>query len=152
MKINRKKLVSWLLVILWMALIFHLSHQPVEVSRELSKGVTEKIVEVVEKIEPNKEFNLSRANHLLRKSAHFFSYFFLGIFLASALRKSGLSGYKLIGIAVLISVLYAISDEVHQLFVPGRGGQFKDVIIDSSGAIVGIVVYKFVGMLRSKIN
>ena len=35
-------------------------------------------------------------------------------------------------------MLYAISDEVHQLFVPGRGGQVKDIVIDSAGAIVGI--------------
>jgi VanZ family protein len=59
----------------------------------------------------------------------------------NALRRSGAYGYRSIVLALLICVLYAISDEVHQLFVPGRGGQVKDIIIDSAGATVGIGVY-----------
>ena len=47
-----------------------------------------------------------------------------------------------IAVAVGICVLYAISDEVHQLFVPGRSGQFKDVFLDSGGAIVGAALYR----------
>lgn len=45
-------------------------------------------------------------------------------------------------------MIYTISDEIHQLFVLGRGGQIKDVIIDSSGAVVGIGGYKFFKNVR----
>ena len=47
-------------------------------------------------------------------------------------------------LALIVCVLYAISDEVHQMFVPGRGPGIKDVLIDSAGATVGIGVYMFV--------
>lgn len=50
----------------------------------------------------------------------------------------------------MICILYAISDEVHQLFVPGRGGQVRDVIIDSAGAIAGILGYNGLSRIRSK--
>lgn len=145
---NYKTIFSWLLVILWMILIFYLSHQPVKQSNNLSKEITKVIVETVEKIVPDKEFNLSRFNHLLRKNAHFFSYLILGMLLLNSLKNSGIESYKAIYIALGVSILYAISDEVHQLYVPGRGGQVKDVIIDSLGASLGIIIYK--GLYRLK--
>lgn len=134
-----------LLVALWMALIFHLSHQPATKSNGLSKGATEIIVETVEKVAPKIDINKSSFNHVIRKNAHFFAYLILGILVANGLRSIGVIGYKAIGFGLLICVLYAISDEIHQLFVPGRGGQVKDVIIDSAGAIVGILVYRRFG-------
>lgn len=134
----KRKIYPWLLVILWMALIFYLSHQPANTSNGLSKGATEIIVETVEKIAPSVDINIKSFNHNLRKNAHFFAYLVLGILVANGLRSSGVSGYRAIGLAILICSLYAISDEVHQLFVPGRGGQVKDIVIDSAGAIVGI--------------
>ncbi len=139
---KHKIIFSWLLVILWMLLIFYLSHQPVEKSNSLSKDITKVIIETVEKIAPNKEFNLSRLNHIVRKNAHFLAYLVLGVLLLHGLKKNKIIGNKAILIAISISVIFAISDEVHQLFVPGRGGQIKDVIIDSAGALVGIIIYK----------
>lgn len=68
---KHKIIFSWLLVILWMLLIFYLSHQPVEKSNSLSKDITKVIIETVEKIAPNKEFNLSRLNHIVRKKRTF---------------------------------------------------------------------------------
>ena len=113
--INIRKILPWLLVILWMSLIFYLSHQPVAKSNKLSKGRTE--------------------------NAHFFAYLILGLLVVNGLRSSGILGFKNMGLAILLCLLYAISDEVHQLFVPGRGGQVKDVLIDSAGSISGIVMY-----------
>ena len=43
-------------------------------------------------------------------------------------------------LAFLICVIYAISDEIHQLFVPGRAGQVRDVLIDSAGSLLGIII------------
>jgi VanZ family protein len=148
------KFLSWTAVILWMALIFNLSSQVAEQSNELSTGITEVIVKTVEKVAPQAEFNIKSFNNVLRKNAHFFAYLVLGILVLNALRRSGAHGYRSLMIALGICVLYAISDEVHQLFVPGRGGQVRDVIIDSAGACVGIGVYWVVGKLvkRHKIR
>lgn len=146
--INKSKVVPWLLVILWMSLIFYLSHQPVAESNRLSRGITEKIIEAAEKIDSSKDFNLGRINHILRKNAHFFAYLVLGIFVVNGLRSSGVVGIKSIGFAIVICVLYAISDEVHQLFVPGRGGQVKDVLIDSVGSISGVMIYGIANRIK----
>lgn len=144
----KRKVLPWLLVILWMALIFYLSHQPATKSNGLSKDATEIIVETVAKIAPKVDINKRSFNHIIRKNAHFFAYLVLGILVANGLRSSGVIGYKAISFALLICVLYAISDEVHQLFVPGRGGQVKDVLIDSAGAVVGIGMYN--GFIRRR--
>ena len=141
------KFLSWTAVILWMALIFNLSSQVAEQSNELSTGITEVIVKTVEKVAPQAAFDIKSFNNILRKNAHFFAYLVLGILLLNALSRSGVNGYRGVILALGICILYAISDEVHQLFVPGRGGQVKDVIIDSAGAGAGIGFYWVVSRL-----
>ncbi|MFJ8064743.1 VanZ family protein [Psychrobacillus sp. NPDC096426] len=136
-----KKILSYIAVILWMALIFYFSHQPAHESNELSTELTEVIVTAVEKVAPHSDFIVGNLNHLVRKNAHFFIYLVLGVLLIHSLRLSGVLGYKGMGLALFICVMYAISDEVHQLFVPGRGAQLRDVVIDSAGAFVGIGIY-----------
>ena len=148
---NRITIISWTAVILWITLIFNLSSQAEEQSNQLSTGITEIIVKTVERIVPQTDLDIYKSNHIVRKSTHFFVYLVLGLLVMNALRRSGVYGYRSIVLALLICVLYAISDEVHQLFVPGRGGQVKDIIIDSAGATVGIGVYLLissVGKLR----
>ncbi len=145
-----KKILSWILVILWMGLIFYLSHQPAAESSELSTGITEVIIQTIEKLAPNVELDIRNLNHIVRKNAHFFAYLVLGVMVINALRASGVRGYNSIGLALLICVLYAISDEVHQIFIPGRSGEVRDVLIDSAGASVGILVYMVVGRLVGK--
>ena len=148
------KILSWTAVILWMILIFNLSSRVAEQSNQLSTGITEVIVKTVERVAPNVEFDISSFNHIVRKSAHFFAYLVLGVLAMNAFRRSGVQGYKSIMLAAAVCVLYAVSDEFHQLFVPGRGGQAKDVFIDSAGATVGIVVYLLINRVavRSRKN
>jgi VanZ family protein len=70
----------------------------------------------------------------LRKIAHAAEYAVLGALLARALRRSG--------IAVALGTLYAVSDEVHQAFVPGRLGSPLDVAIDAAGVVCGVVLWE----------
>jgi VanZ family protein len=135
------KILSWTAVILWMVFIFNLSSQEVEQSNQLSTGVTEVIVETIEEVAPNADLDVKRINHKVRKNAHFFAYLVLSILVLNALRRSGVYGYRSIILAAALCVTYAISDEIHQFFVPDRGGQIKDVIIDSAGMIAGIGIY-----------
>ena len=71
---------------------------------------------------------------VLRKIAHAAEYAVLGALLARALRSPA--------VAVLAGVLYAVSDEVHQAFVPGRLGSPVDVAIDAVGVVAGVVLWE----------
>ena len=71
---------------------------------------------------------------VLRKLAHAAEYAVLGALLARALGRSSL--------AMAIGVLYAVSDEVHQAFVPGRLGSPVDVAIDAVGVVCGVLLWQ----------
>lgn len=139
--------LSWIAVILWLAFIFYLSHQPATESNNLSTGVTEVIVKTVQNIVPKVDFDIRSFNHLVRKYAHFIVYLVSGVLVINILRIIGMRGYRSILLALGLCVLYAISDEVHQLFIPGRGAELRDVLIDSAGASVGIGLYLFIGKM-----
>lgn len=148
----KRKVISWLLVILWMGLIFYLSHQQAAQSSHLSTGITERIIAIIDRVTIGIEIDLAELNHIVRKNAHFFAYLILGILVINALKSNGIKGYKSFFIALLICIVYAISDEVHQLFVPGRAGQVKDVMIDSAGAIVGVSGYLALEKLKIRLK
>ncbi len=138
---NWIKIISWMAVAGWMAVIFYLSHQPAEESNALSSGITEMIIVFLKGILPDTELDLRELNYYVRKNAHFVAYFILSLLTMNAFGRSGVKGRKRIIRTMFICVLYAITDEIHQLFIPGRAGLVKDVFIDSLGAAAGAVVY-----------
>lgn len=76
------------------------------------------------------------ADFFIRKFLHFFIYFGLYFTFFKATKD-----YK---ISFVLSVLYAISDEIHQYFVPTRGAKITDIIIDSAGALLAwYLLWKF---------
>lgn len=76
----------------------------------------------------------------IRKLAHFSIYTVLGITNMCHMSTYSIVRYKRIGCSLIIGMLYAISDEIHQLFVPGRSGQMTDVLIDTIGVLFGICI------------
>lgn len=134
------RVFSWSAVVGWMALIFYLSHQPASASASLSFGVTDWLLSVIRVALPSWGLELDQFHFFVRKAAHFFAYFVLGVLSFHAFLKSGVHVRKSVIFAFLFSVLYAISDETHQLFVQGRAAQVLDVLIDSVGAFFGIIV------------
>lgn len=78
---------------------------------------------------------------ILRKLAHVGEYAVLALLLVRALRLHGLSPKRVVLAAACVSVLYAVSDEVHQTFVPGRNGVWRDVGIDAVG-IAGAALWR----------
>jgi VanZ family protein len=78
---------------------------------------------------------------LLRKGAHMGEYALLVWLLARALRLSSVQPLTALGVAVLLSLLYAVTDEWHQTFVPGREGTLRDVVIDGVG-IIGMYTWR----------
>lgn len=146
-----KKFIFWLPVILWMLLIFYLSHQPGAASSELSSGVTDAIIKFASSFIPSADFNLDFLEHFVRKNAHFFAYFILGVFVLNALSRGKRMTVFKAGMALTICMLYAISDELHQYFIPGRSAEVRDVLIDSSGALTGILIFLLIKR-RSKMK
>ncbi|WZL82823.1 VanZ family protein [Vallitaleaceae bacterium 9-2] len=137
---NKFKLRYWILPIFWMGLIFMFSHQPATQSGKLSSSITEKVLQVLENFVPNITSELDWWHGFIRKNAHFFIYFILGILLMNPLKKSQVK--RPYTAAFVISALYAVSDETHQLFIEGRVGTIYDVLIDTSGALTGLLLYK----------
>ena len=134
-------ITSWIAAILWMTLIFIFSSQPAVESSKLSTGITNNGIKVIEQVKPNAKFNIIGFEHIIRKNAHFFIYLGLSILIMNTLIRSGIRKYRCIIGTLLICIIYAASDELHQVFVAGRGAHVSDVMIDSAGSALGILLY-----------
>lgn len=90
---------------------------------------------------------------LLKKGAHALEYAILAVLLYRALRRTGVVGHVGRWTWVL-AALYAVSDEVHQLFVPGRQARVWDVLIDWLGAAMAIWLVRRwrMGKITSRLN
>jgi len=141
-----KRKTPWLLVLVWMGLIFFLSSQQAADSNQLSAGITKFIMDLISGIFPGLSPQVQWLNHIVRKNAHFIAYFVLGLLHINALVLNGKKSRKAFLMALAISFLYAVSDEFHQTFVPGRSGELRDVMIDTAGALTGIGVYMLIVM------
>ena len=76
---------------------------------------------------------------VVRKLAHFSIYAALGFCLFRGISPFVIKPSHCFWVALALCFLYACSDEIHQLFVMGRSGQFTDVLLDSFGACIGIL-------------
>ena len=79
----------------------------------------------------------------LRKNAHAFEYALLAVIVSNLLFMVGLKGKNALTTIMFICLLFAVGDEFHQLFVPGRTSLVSDVLIDFSGSLVGIGLFYF---------
>lgn len=135
-----KKYVKFGLLILWMALIFFFSSQ---VSDD-STVTTNIVINILYKIycafvSPPKDI-LTFTEIVfkpVRKIAHFSEFAILG--LLAYINIKDFKTNKAIIYSALLCLIYSISDEIHQIFVPGRACTLIDVLIDFCGSIVGIL-------------
>ena len=150
-----KKTIFAVLLVLWMGFIFSMSCENAEKSSNTSGQTIRVVLSAVPEFEKQPEevkVNIiEKLQFIVRKSAHFIGYMILGI-LASGLILQYENINKKYPLAFLICVIYAISDEIHQLFVPGRAGQVRDVLIDSAGSFLGIILVMAFEKLLIKIN
>ena len=79
----------------------------------------------------------------IRKFAHLSEYFILSILVSLYIQCYKINLNKIIIMSFIICVLYACTDEFHQLFINGRSGEMLDVLIDSIGVILWLVIYYF---------
>lgn len=133
------------LVFVWIGLIFSFSSQDAQTSSALSGSFVESIVGAIEIFEPNfsDRFDTRVLHSFIRSSAHFFLFFFLGIFSLNALRIFFTDWFRLVVDATLFSMIIGITDEIYQSFIPGRAMMIEDIFIDTVGAFVGSVFLAF---------
>lgn len=141
------KYFSWLPAMILMVIIFIFSSQIATTSDENSLPIAQVAYEIYEnisnqEIEQSKEQNIINGiNTFVRKSAHFLEYALLSFLIAFHIWACNKKVNVIFLMAIIFSFLYASSDEFHQLFVEGRSGQFRDVLIDTSGAVLGSLIF-----------
>lgn len=151
------KLLSFVPALLVMIMIFAFSAEDSDNSSSTSRGFTKSVVSIVdsslnlELTAEQKDIAVEDFEHLIRKLAHFTEYMLLGISVFIPIFIFYVRGYTVYFISWIFCIVYASSDEFHQLFISGRSASPKDVMIDSLGALTGIVIIGFVCHLHAKL-
>ncbi|MCR5825180.1 MAG: VanZ family protein [Oscillospiraceae bacterium] len=133
---SRYWLTLWIAVSLAVAvLIFCFSSQPASESGTISRGMLRWLLSLVGYTPEQLPETL---HHYLRKAAHFTIYALLGFCLRGAFDAQ--TRVPPLPCSIGAAALYAMSDEFHQSFVPGRGPQLSDVLLDTAGAALGVLM------------
>lgn len=118
--IFRKIVLYWSPPILWMGLIFYFS------SRTRISVADDYIV-----------------NFLFFKTLHVAEYAILYFLIFRSLNILKINAKRVFFYSLIISILYAISDEIHQLFTPTREGRIRDVLIDTLGIFLMYIYIRY---------
>jgi VanZ family protein len=113
------------------------SNQVATNSSHLSGGVVEAIKPWFQSIPE------SILTFLTRKAAHITLYFILGLLTYNVAVEYKWRARNQVVCSWLFLTLYAVTDEFHQIFVTGRSGEPRDVLIDSIAGLLGIMVYYY---------
>ncbi len=136
MKKNILRIFLIILILGWMYLVFGLSGDDGDTSSGLSMRIARlfsKSDEILSILEP-----------VIRKLAHLSEYAYGGFLIYGLFLTYNISAKKQFIFSIILGVFYAITDEVHQLFVPGRAGKLQDVLIDSIGVFLGVCALLFI--------
>lgn len=135
---SRKKLqkfLAWLALLVWMGVIFYFSHQSGDASMQLSDGILDSFKSLFQNF-----LDYHTLSYIVRKIAHFTEYFILGLLIYHLVKQYRVISKTEIIWMILFCVIYAMSDEFHQVFIGGRSPKFFDVIIDSLGSSLSILI------------
>lgn len=136
------RIILWAAVIAWMALIFSFSMETAAQSSETSGGFIRYFMErwipgFTELTDAAQHEMIESVTYFVRKSAHFCIFAGLGFLTCAAWWSCDASTKRAFLLAAVIGVLYAVSDEIHQAFVPGRACMIRDMILDTCGVLTG---------------
>lgn len=149
-----KKIISFIVLILWMIVIFSFSSADANKSTGTSDKVITTMIEIKDKITNNetpnneKEIIVKNSSFYIRKIAHITEYLILGFLMFNLLKQYSVTN---IYYAICLSILYSCTDEFHQLFISGRSGSIRDILIDSIGILIGTYLYKLL-FIKNKEN
>lgn len=153
MNLKIQRIIFAILTITTFATIFIFSSQNGNLSGSTSRGFTKKIIEIL-RIDRNlseceKENLIESCQYIIRKTAHFSIYAIAGINMYGFINTYNIKKKNKILIALLLGIVYAISDEIHQMFSGGRTPSPIDVCIDSCGVLFGIGIFLLVKNIRN---
>lgn len=121
-------------------MIFYFSHQPGDISRIESGKVLHKLDLIEEDdIDAVDDYKVLRLQRVIRKWAHKIVYFQLGILLVLSIINTRFTNIGTYLISFIAATIYGATDELHQMFIPGRGPLLSDIFIDSVSALTGVV-------------
>lgn len=133
-----KRSVYVILTITWMITIYSFSARTAEVSGSDSMFITDYVVNFFFDNPSSQTINLIET--VIRKLAHFSEFAVLSILISISFRSFGFSA-KAASASILLGFLYAVSDEIHQYFVPGRACRMFDILVDTLGASLGYLIF-----------
>lgn len=139
-----KKIIKLLLIVFWMGVIFSFSNDTGKVSTQKSDGFIIRVVQTILNKNLSSEEKEKWTSYFVkpvRKGAHLGVYSVLGILIINFVLEYLAINSKSIFISLFFSFLYACSDEIHQLLIPGRSGQISDVLLDTFGSLIGILLF-----------
>lgn len=149
---GRVRTIAGVLALLWMCVIFAFSAQEKEESSAVSEALSYRVVNSTGLLfhlhldEEELRRIAAAIESGVRKTAHMTEFGILSVLLYVWLGKWQTATGKRMVLAAILTILYAASDEFHQLSVPGRAGSIRDVMIDGTGAILGVII--FVGVKK----
>lgn len=156
MKKKYIKIVFEIFLFVWMIIVFIFSNQPAEKSSNTSGNTIKTIINIFPNIrnleENEKEQIVSNLQPIVRKLAHFSIYTLGGILIYNFINTYDIENKRKMIYSFIIGGGYAITDELHQLFILGRSCEFRDVCIDSSGVLFGICIIFLSIKLKKKIK
>ena len=139
-----KRVLFLILLAIAFYVIYNFSAQNGEMSGSLSQKVTEFIVKIVSKVKTmdsvTKLHWIEKLHPIIRKLAHFGVYTVVGFSIMGFMCTFDIRNIFKVLISFGVGATYAISDEVHQYFIPGRSARVLDVCIDSAGVLTGIFI------------
>ena len=151
------KIISLVFLVCWMIVVFIFSSEVGNESSVTSGNTIRAIFTFFcNDIEYTKlEQIIDIFQPLVRKIANLTLYTIGGFFIYNFLYRFKLNKNKKITLSFLIGAIYAITDEIHQFFVPGRSSSMLDVFIDSVGIIIGIFIFiillKIIKIIKNKL-
>lgn len=144
MKKNILRIILILLLLGTFYIIFGFSSQDGEKSGSISRRITEKIATFIPQIQKENEIEkeniMNTMERIIRKMAHFSIYTVVGLLLMALVSTYNIKEKNRLIISLTTGIIYATSDEIHQSFVPGRSPMITDVVIDTMGVILGILL------------
>ena len=153
MNLKMQRIVFAILTIATFVIIFIFSSQNGEKSGSTSREFIKKIIEIFQidkNLSENEKENLiENSQFIIRKLAHFTIYTIAGVNIYGFFNTYDMKMKNKILVALFVGIVYAISDEVHQMFSGGRTPAVRDVAIDSCGVLFGIGVFIFLNKIMN---
>lgn len=142
------RIVVWLMTVLWMSGIFFLSSRPVDISRADSAWLMEKLglVDSIEEAEDTTNAQAMSLQTFIRKKAHIFLFSALSMLIFASIYGYFGKVERTAIISWILTTIYGATDEIHQIFSK-RGAMVSDVIVDSRGAVWGLMFMIVVFMI-----